>query len=626
MHKFLGFLSNTKINNQDYDSLRNLTERDSIQEQTKEKEYIDEYLFLNPGGNEIVNDEYILVFNGQIYNYAELKDILISNNIDINTSTQEELLLALYQAMGRVFVKHLRGMFSIIIWDKQRRILFAARDHFGMKPIYYMETLKGIYFSFDPRNLYNIHQNKKGIKRISLQNYLTFQYVPEPDTMIEDIYALEPGSTMVIKLGKDNIPSIEKYWSVSLNPIKGNQDMKVNDIRKVLTQSVEQHMQTNLPIGCFLSGGIDSAIVTALAKEIKPDIKTFTAGFDVDGYSEITLAQEIADHYKVENISRVISPDEFVKELPNIIWHMGVPVADPAAIPLYFISQEAKKHIDIVLSGEGSDELFGGYNIYREPLSLKVFANMPDKLKNILLSLSEIIPEGVKGKSFISRGCTPIEKRYAGNAHIFKENEKRRYLKEYDDYYSFDLVTKPYYDRVQHYNDVEKMQYIDMHTWLTGDILVKTNRMTSAHSLELRCPFMDKRVFDIASILDLEDKIQGRTTKYLLRRAFSHMLPDSVTGRKKLGYPVPIRVWLKDELYDWAVNTVKSSNAEEYINKHEVIRLIDEHQKGRRDNSRKIWTMLTFLLWFEIYYDSNKEQLPFNSDQKASFEYNVATL
>lgn len=601
MNNFFGFLSNTKISKQEHYALIQLTGMESV--------YKEDFLLLNFKGNGFENEKNVVLFNGRIYNLNDLENMLNINDNKAGMQTTEQLLLNLYQDQGENFAKHLRGAFSIIIWDKQNRILFAARDHFGMKPLYYMETLKGLYFASDAKYLYHIRKNRE-ISKTALQNYLTFQYVPEPDTMAEGICALEPGSLLIKKYGEGNVLSIKKYWSVSLKPVSESLDEKIREIRDALAESVVRHMQADGPAGCFLSGGIDSAIITALAKEVDPGIKTFTAGFDVEGYNEINLAEEIADFYKLDNISRVIGPEEFAEDMPKIIWHMGVPVADPAAVPLYFIAREAKKHVDTVLSGEGSDELFGGYNIYREPLDLRIFNHVPQKLKNILLSLSQVIPEGVKGKGFIERGCTPVEERYAGNSHIFKESEKSRFLKKYDDSCSFTLVTRPYYSRVQDYNDVEKMQYIDLHTWLTGDILVKTHRMTEAHSLELRCPFLDLKVFNAASKLALEDKIQGSTTKYLLRRAFSHILPKNVTKRKKLGYPVPIRVWLKDELYNWAVDIVKSSSADEYINKAEVIRLIDEHRKGRADNSRKIWTMLVFLMWFEIFFPDGSEEAP----------------
>lgn len=615
VYGFVGFLSNEKLNKQDINTLNLMIDSICHGGPDSRRVYSDENMFLGFVSfntteleNEkqlfsYENEDYYLVSNGKIYNYSQLREKLIAKGVDFNTDTETEVILALYQYMGKGFVEDLRGMFAFIIWDKMNKTLFGARDSFGIKPLYYMETQRGLYFTSEPTSFSYNPDTCYEIDRISLQNYLTYQYVPEPNTIMTEVYTLEPGCTVEKKFGKENAINIDRYWSIQLNPIKQSKNKRIHEIREALRDSVEHHMRENAPIGSFLSGGIDSAIVVALAKQINPSIKTFTAGFKVDGYNEIGLAEKIANEFKVENISKVISPEEFVEELPNIVWYMGVPVADPSAIPLYFISREAKKHVAVVLSGEGSDELFGGYNIYREPFSLSVFSYIPRTVKNVLISIANLIPDNVKGKSFITRGCTPIEKRYAGNAHIFKEHEKPCYMKKYDSAYSYDMVTKSYYEQAFNYDDVAKMQYIDMNTWLKGDILVKSYRMTRAHSLELRTPFLDKKVFEIASKLTLGDKIKGRATKYMLRQAFSGLLPNDVIKREKLGYPVPIRVWLKDEIYDWAVNIVKKSNTEEYINKNEVLKLIVEHQKGKLDNSRKIWTILTFMIWHEVFIE-----------------------
>lgn len=614
MFEFTGFLGNQKLNINNKNLLHLMTDSTKHKSTKNYKVNYDENIFLSfRGPNHIKmnnyiqpfsydNEDYFLFFNGQIYNQYELKQKLISRGIKFKTNSELEIILKLYKYIGKYFVKDLRGMFSLVIWDKKNKTFFAARDPFGIKPFYYVDTLEGLYFTSEPKNLY-YNSNSININRTSLQNYLTFQYVPEPNTIVEELYALDAGSILEKKLGKENKICIDKYWIPKFKPINKNRNKRIYEIRATLEESVTNSMKDNLSIGSFLSGGIDSSIIVALAKEINPNIKTFTVGFDVDGYSEIDLAKEIAYELNVENISKTITPEEFIEELPNIIFHMNVPVADPSAIPIYFISKEAKKYVSTILSGEGSDELFGGYNIYREPQSLKIFSYMPKTMKNVLLSIANILPEGVKGKSFITRGCTPIEKRYVGNARIFNEEEKIRLIKNYDRKYSYDKVTKPFFDQAIDYDDVSKMQYVDINTWLKGDILAKSYRMTKAHSLELRVPFLDKRVFDLASELTLKDKIKGATTKYILRETFSDILPKNVLRRKKLGYPVPIRFWLKDEIYDWAVNTVKESNTEEYINKTEVIKLIEEHRKGPLDKSREIWTILTFMIWHNVFIE-----------------------
>jgi asparagine synthase (glutamine-hydrolysing) len=345
----------------------------------------------------------------------------------------------------------------------------------------------------------------------------------------------------------------------------------------VLTNSIDVHMRGDLPCGAFLSGGIDSSIIESLEKKLNPQFKKFTLCFERDGFSEVDVARKTAEELHLDNISYMISPEEFIIELPKIVWHLGDPVADPSAVPLYFAAREAKKHVGVVLSGEGADELFGGYNIYLEPHPLKVFNHIPTRLKVLLGVISRILPDGFKGKSFIERGITPLEERYIGNAKIFEEVEKSVLLQSYSSAIHYTHITKPIYDDSMEYDAVTKMQNIDIHTWLRGDVLVKADRMSKAHSLELRLPFLDEKVFDTASKLRTDEKVRNNTTKYLLRKAGEGIVPEHVLNRRKLGFPVPIRHWLKDEIYDWAVQLVRSSETDYILNKHYIEKLLDDH-------------------------------------------------
>ena len=319
--------------------------------------YCDEYLFLytyqkdrkervHPSFLTYDSEKYLLLFSGRIYNYDELKSkVALKSKVQLKDKGEEsigELLVTLFEELGKDFVKVIRGMFSIIIWNKLDKTFFGARDHFGMRPFYYKETVDGLYFSFEARNLFSKLKETREINKVGLQNYLTFQFVPEPETMKEDVYSLMPGSIMEKSPEKEDQIRIEKYWTAKLSPIRESQDKKMKDIRRVVMDSVERHMKGDLPIGSFLSGGIDSAILTSIAKDINPKIKLFTAGFDVAGYSEIDLAENISKAYGTDHISKLINHEEFIEAFPKIIWHMGVPVADPAAIPLYFIAGEAK--------------------------------------------------------------------------------------------------------------------------------------------------------------------------------------------------------------------------------------------------------------------------------------------
>ncbi|MCA1032462.1 asparagine synthase (glutamine-hydrolyzing) [Bacillus timonensis] len=546
------------------------------------------------------NERYWIIFNGEIYNYVELRQDLVDRGFEFATHCDTEVIIALYSDMKEKAVERLRGMFGFVIWDKQEQKLFGARDPFGIKPFFYMEDENRTFFGSEKKSILLALKNDV-LNYESLQHYLTYQFVPEPETMSYGIKKLEPGHYFTKKVGEPM--SIHRYWKATFHPVKKTEDELVKEIREALYDSVQIHMRSDVPVGSFLSGGIDSSIIVSMAKEFHPSIKTFSVGFESKGFSEIDVAKETADKVGVENISYVISPEEYMKELPKIIWHMDDPLADPAAIPLYFVAREARKHVTVVLSGEGADELFGGYNIYREPQSLDIFNKIPKPGKQMLRKIAEILPEGVKGKSFIERGCTPMEERYIGNAKMFNEDEKRALLKQYKTGHEFTNVTAPFYEQTRNYDAVNRMQYIDIHTWLRGDILLKADKMTMAHSLELRVPFLDKVVFEVASKIGPEFKTANNTTKYILRKAVEGIVPDHVLNRKKLGFPVPIRHWLKNEMHDWALKLIQTSDTDHIFNKEVILRLLDDHCSDKMDNSRKIWTVLIFMIWHQVYIE-----------------------
>ncbi|MFY4774136.1 asparagine synthase (glutamine-hydrolyzing) [Metabacillus sp. RGM 3146] len=545
-------------------------------------------------------DRYWITFNGEIYNYLELKERLEARGFTFKTSSDTEVILALFSLKREKAVEELRGMFSFLIWDKYKQELFGARDPFGIKPFFYCETEEGLYCASEMKSiLYALHE--ESLNEETLHHYLTYQYGPEPDTFFSRIKKLEPGHFFIRKQGKPLM--IKSYFKPAFHPVNRPIQDGVEAIQNCLRDTVKMHLRSDVPVGAFLSGGIDSSCIAALAKEIHPDVKTFTVGFERDGYSEIDLAKEMAEEIGAENIHYIVKPKEFIEQLPRIVWHLDEPVADPALIPLYFLAREARKHVKVVLSGEGADELFGGYNIYREPNSLKPFLFMPEMVKEGLKAAVRLLPDGTQGKSYIERGTTSIEERYVGNAKIFFEEEKAKVLKHYHGEWGYQKVTKKLYQKVQHLHDVQKMQYIDLHTWLRGDILVKADKMTMANSLELRVPFLDKEVFKVASRIDPSQTISGKTTKYIFRKAMEGIVPEAVQHRKKLGFPVPIRHWLKNELVDWAYQLIKESQTEDLFRKPYLLALLDEHQKGKKDNSRKLWTVLIFMVWHQVYIE-----------------------
>ncbi|MBS4215294.1 asparagine synthase (glutamine-hydrolyzing) [Neobacillus rhizophilus] len=546
------------------------------------------------------NERYWIIFNGEIYNYVELREELLKEGLTFSTSSDTEVIIALYSHLKEKAVERLRGMFAFVIWDKQEQTLYGARDPFGIKPFFYMEDGDRTFFASEKKSILLALKNDV-LDYDSLQHYLTYQFVPEPDTLSEGIKKLEPGHYFTKKIGSKM--EMNRYWKAHFHPVLKSEDDFVKEIRDILFDSVEKHMRSDVPVGSFLSGGIDSSIIASIAKQFHPAIKTFSVGFEHNGFSEIDVAKETAEKLGVENISYIITPEEYMKEVPKIIWHMDDPLADPACVPLYFVAREARKHVTVVLSGEGADELFGGYNIYREPGDLEIFNKIPRVGKVLLKGIADMLPEGMKGKSFIERGVTPMEQRYIGNAKMFDEAEKRELLSVYREGLNYTDITKPLYEESRGYDPVDRMQYIDIHTWMRGDILLKADKMTMAHSLELRVPFLDKAVFETASKIPTSLKTANGTTKYVLRKAAEGVVPDHVLNRKKLGFPVPIRHWLKAEMNDWAKNIIRESQTDHLINKTYLLKLLDDHCQDKADNSRKIWTVLMFMVWHQVYVE-----------------------
>jgi asparagine synthase (glutamine-hydrolysing) len=558
---------------------------------------------------------YVMTFNGEIYNYLELREELTrEHGAEFETDGDSETILAAYHYWGEAAVNRLRGMFAFVIWDTARQRAFGARDFYGIKPLHYLVTGDGLYLASEKKALVPfsaaVRDGDAGIDPASLSHYLTLQYVPEPGTMHRDIRRIESGESFTYTAA-DGI-TVRRYYTPDFRPTpQAKPEALFERIREALRESVALHLRSEVPVGAFLSSGIDSTAIVALAREHKPDIKTFTVGYEVDGYSEIEVAQQSARWLDVTTIPTLISADDMMDALPRIIWQLDDPVADPALVPLYFVAKSAAEHVTVVLSGEGADEFFGGYGIYREPLSLRHLQALPSPLQKGLRALSRVIPEGVRGRSYLERGTMPIEERYYGNARIFTEAEKSKLMRSYDPSVQYTDVTAQHYRDSAHLDDVTRMQYIDLFTWLRGDILVKADRMSMAHSLELRVPFLDTGVFEVAATIPQELKVTGDgVRKYALRRALEDIVPPHIVNRPKLGFPVPTRVWLKSVMYDWARDIIGSSGAGGLLDLPYALALLDAHRRGDADHSRKIWTVLVFCVWHAIYVEGRIDPRP----------------
>ncbi|MEO5834291.1 MAG: asparagine synthase (glutamine-hydrolyzing) [Nakamurella sp.] len=551
-------------------------------------------------------DRYAMVFNGEIYNYLELRAQLDAEfGATFLTQGDGEAIVAGFHHWGPDVVDHLRGMFAFLIWDTQTRRLFGARDHFGIKPLFYAQVPgAGWVFSSEAKGVREL-TDPATVDATALQHYLVLQYVPEPATMDTDVRRVESGTRFLLTPADDTFTA-ERYFHPVFAPESRSttgpdRPALYAEIAEVLTDSVAKHMRADVTVGSFLSGGIDSTAIAALAKRTNPDLITFTTGFERQGYSEVDVAAETAQALGVRHVVKTVSAQELMDTLPLIVWYLDDPVADPALVPLYFVAREARKHVKVVLSGEGADELFGGYNIYREPLSLGPITRLPLQLRRGLGAVGRALPEGFRGKDLLRRGAIDLHDRYYGNARIFREEQLSGLLRTYRSDVSFHDVTDPVYAASAGWDPISRMQHVDLFTWLRGDILVKADKMTMANSLELRVPFLDVEVFEVARKVDSALKITRETSKFALRQALTDIVPAHVLNRRKLGFPVPIRHYLADEAYDWARHIITASAAGEFLDPTAALALLDAHKAGDADHSRRIWTILVFLLWHGIF-------------------------
>ncbi|TCP55091.1 asparagine synthase (glutamine-hydrolysing) [Tamaricihabitans halophyticus] len=563
---------------------------------------------------------YTLNFNGEIYNYQELREQLIAeHDATFATEGDGEAIVAAWHYWGAdTALPRLRGMFAFLIWDAEEQVLHGARDPFGIKPLFYAAGPQGTAFSSEKKSLLELTEQlgiSGALDTRALQHYLTLQYVPEPETLHLDIRRIESGTSFTVAPGGEL--RTKRYFvpRFDAQPVRdATESRQLHErIRDVMRDSVGKHMiaDPDITVGAFLSGGIDSTAIAALAKEHNPNLIAFTTGFEREGYSEVDVAAESAAAIGVKHVIRTVSADEMMDTLPLIVWYLDDPVADPALVPLWFIAREARKHVKAVLSGEGSDELFGGYTIYREPLSLAPFEKVPGGVRKLIGKVSSKIPEGTRGKDLLRRGALPLEERYYGNARLFRDDQLRGVLRTFDPSAGHQDVTADLYASSTGWDPVSRMQHIDLFTWLRGDILVKADKVTMANSLELRVPFLDHEVFRVASTIPLEEKITKETTKHALRRALADIVPGHVLNRRKLGFPVPIRHWLRNEMYDWARGIINDSATDALLDKPAVLRLLEDHRAGNLDHSRRIWALLLFMLWHGIFVENRiKPEIP----------------
>ncbi len=547
------------------------------------------------------DENFIIVFNGEIYNYRALREDLLARGYIFKTHTDTEVILHLFEAEGGAMLGKLRGMFAIAILDKKKQKLFLARDYFGIKPLYYLLENGGVRaFASEIKSILALPWIIPAVNDEAVVNYLSFQYNPLKETFFKGIWKLLPGSFMEVNLADGSFVE-ERYFEFTFaSENNGSEKEQAEKLLSVLDDSVKHHMVADVPVGCFLSGGIDSGIIAALAQKNQHGgkISTFTIGFDE--VSEARAAEVTARHIGTDHHETTVSREEYFHELPKIVWHFDEPVGDPSAAALYFLAREASKKVKVVLSGEGADELFGGYNIYLESYARRRLALVPRIIREKVLRPLMESKRAFRGKNFLTRFFSRLEDWYIGNANIFTPSEVEKLWKG-KPYPRMSLA--PLYARIVEREDSEKMQYIDINTWLPGDILAKADKMTMAHSLELRVPFLDRAVADFARRLPPRLKWKNYTTKYLLRKVADIILTPKIASRKKLGFPTPVKEWFADSKGDLFSRITENIYIKEHFNIEQITRLISDHQALRVDNARKLYMLLLLAIWHDIFIE-----------------------
>ncbi len=558
---------------------------------------------------------YVAVVDGQIYNCGELANRLVVRGVPLRTGSVPEVLVEMYAWLGRDVVRQLRGMYAFAIWDRRTRELFCARDPFGIKPFFYMLTAGGhgpqLRFASERKALAGPGEVPT-LDPDALRRYLSFQYVPAPATLTPPARSLPPGHVLIARPGGS--VDVFRYWRPEFKPSRSPSAESPEKILDAMRDSVGAHLRADVPLGAFLSGGIDSATLCALAAETRPDLITFTVGFERQGYSEIDYAEQTATALGIKSVPYVITPNEFVSCLPRIIWHLDDPLADASAIPLWFAAREARRHVKVVLSGEGADELFGGYRMYYQRLAVRAGKIMPGWTRGLIGQAAAAMPPSSKMAGLLYRTITPLRRRYIGNAYIYRGRQAREILRDQGGGGSgrrsggpseFD-VTDPVYRQAADANldDVATMQLVDVNTWLPGDILVKADRVSMAHGLELRTPFLDREVMSVASRLARVEKTAAGTTKFALREAVNELLPKEVDERAKLGFPVPMGHWLSGGMYGYAEQVINSAQTGQWLDKRAALDVLRRFRAGDPGVTwRHVWLLVVFSLWHQIYVE-----------------------
>ncbi len=561
---------------------------------------------LEGGRQPILNEDgsLVLLFNGEIYNYQSIREDLLKAGHVFKTKTDSEVILHGYEEYGKKVLDRLRGMFAFIIWNKQTKELFGARDIFGIKPFYYYKKDGEFLFGSEIKSFLSHPKFEKELDEDMIPLYLSYEYIPDERTIFKNVYKLPGAHCFTYKDGK---LEVERYYHIRYN-IEEDKSLEYweDAITKEFSESVAMHQISDVEVGCFLSSGVDSSYVVKEISKGTKKVKTFSVGYEEEKYSELPYAQDFSSVIGVQNIANKVSADEFFNAVPEIQYFMDEPLPNPSEIPLYFLAKNARKYVKVVLSGEGADELFGGYPMYLAGGHFDRYAHkVPRPVRKALGTVARHAPS-FKGRNFLIRGAMEPYQRFMRANYVFQSAERQKYLKRPIATKLPEEYSKRYFDEVPNLDEPTQLQYVDMHTWMIYDILLKADRMSMANSLELRVPFLDRKMLELSTRIPTRYRAANETTKIALRGAAIKQLPERTANKKKLGFPVPLNDWLReDKYYNKVKAAFQSDIAEKFFVTDELMKLLDDHKNGRALNMQKIWSFYTFILWYEQFFILN---------------------
>ncbi|HAB66064.1 MAG TPA: asparagine synthase (glutamine-hydrolyzing) [Firmicutes bacterium] len=599
-----GYISTTKKPTKKI--LKSMTDRIEHRGPDSEGLYLDDYaalghrrlsiIDLSTGDQPMFNEDksIVIVFNGEIYNYVELREILKKSGHKFVTSSDTEVLIHGYEEWGHELPKKLRGMFAFAIWNKKEKELYLARDGWGIKPLYYFENNNTLMFASEIKAFLDHPDFKKEFNEEILSSYLCFNSTPTTETFFKGVFRLEPGYQMIYKNGQKQL---ERFFKLEFDETDKPIEEYVKEITKAMKDSVKHHEIADVEVGSFLSSGIDSSYLVSISH---PD-KTYTVGYDNPKYDEISYAKDLTDKLKITNKSKKITKEEYIKVFPKIQYHMDEPLADPSAIALYFVAEIASEDVKVVLSGEGADELFGGYNTYKEEIDQAWYMKIPYPIRRVASAIAGLFPEA-RGFNFIYRRGRKLKDYNIGLGRVFRDEEAMKIIKLKNQIHTKDIVA-PYYEEYKNNSNMVQRQVIDFYFWLVKDFLHAVDRNTMMFGLEARTPFLDKEVFEVARHLPTSAKVNKETTKPALRLAAKEVIPNESYKKKKLGFPVPLREWIKeDDLYEKIKKEFNTETANKFFDIKKINKLLEDHKNNKKDCYKKIWTIYTFLIWYKQFF------------------------